>query len=169
MTSWRATNVFISVRQAFFFGTIQKHIKIGNDDADVIRPVQPVNDGLLNKRYQTDFFFQRDGETEFSVFQFVLLFDAAGDVQKSVFIEPSAVAGAETAVGRHGGVSVFRPVVIAFHDIGAVNNDFAVFSPFLDNGLVNDDLDLVNGFADAAQTVVQEAFMVAAGDVSVRP
>jgi hypothetical protein len=39
----------------------------------------------------------------------------------------STVAGAEAAIGRHGSAGVFRPVVVALHDIGATINNLTIF------------------------------------------
>ena len=60
---------------------------------------------------------------------------------------------ADFPIRRHGRGRIFRPVMVAFHDIGAVNDNFAVGGAFLHHRRIDHDADLLDGPADAPQAV----------------
>src|SRR6185369_242386 len=58
-----------------------------------------------------------------AVRELVLLLDAAGDVQVTVVVEVTDVAGPQAAVLREGGAGLLGPAVIAAQHVRAVDDD----------------------------------------------
>lgn len=89
------------------------------------------------------------GTTVLAVLELVLFLDAASDVQEAAAVEPSEVAGPETAVlGEHFG-GFRRAAVVAAHDVRPVHDDLA--ASLAVRGRVDGDADAGDGPADAAE------------------
>ena len=125
--------------------------EVRHDQADGIRAVISVYQGVLHSGHQTDILFQGGRKDKLSVFHLELLFDPAGNVEIAIFIQPAPVARSDTTVRRHDFLCLLRFVVVTLHHIGTITDDFPILCAFLHDRPINHHLYFFNGPADRTE------------------